>query len=62
MGTVEAMKPYYIIRAIGGLLFIVGALIMAYNVWRTIRGDEVRDLADQPRVAAAPSQRLQPAE
>ena len=40
--TVEAMKPYYMIRAIGGLLFLIGALIMAYNVWRTIRGDEPR--------------------
>ena len=36
--TVEAMHPYYVIRAIGGLLFIAGALIMAYNVWRTVRG------------------------
>ncbi len=37
--TVEAMHPYYIIRAIGGLLFLIGALIMAYNLWRTARGD-----------------------
>jgi cytochrome c oxidase cbb3-type subunit I len=60
--TVEAMKPYYVIRAIGGVLFLIGSLIMAYNVWRTIRGDEAVDLADQPRVAAAPALRLQPAE
>ena len=50
------------IRAIGGLLFIIGSLIMAYNVWRTIRGDALQDEADQPRVAAASSLRLQPAE
>ena len=37
--TVEAMKPYYVIRAIGGLLFVAGSLIMAWNVWKTIRGD-----------------------
>ena len=37
--TVEAMHPYYIIRALGGLLFVAGALIMAYNLWRTARGD-----------------------
>jgi len=37
--SVEAMHPYYIIRAVGGLLFIAGALIMAYNVYRTIKGD-----------------------
>ena len=34
--TVEAMHPFYVIRALGGLLFLAGALIMAYNVWRTI--------------------------
>jgi cytochrome c oxidase cbb3-type subunit 1 len=37
--TVEAMHPYYIIRALGGALFLIGALIMAYNLWRTARGD-----------------------
>jgi cytochrome c oxidase cbb3-type subunit 1 len=60
--TVEAMHPYYVIRAIGGILFLSGALIMAYNVWRTIRGDEPVDIAEQPRVAAAPGLRIQPAE
>jgi cytochrome c oxidase cbb3-type subunit 1 len=37
--TVAAMHPFYIIRALGGGLFLVGALIMAYNLWRTARGD-----------------------
>ena len=37
--TVMAMKPYYAIRAMGGVLYIAGALIMVYNFWRTIRGD-----------------------
>jgi cytochrome c oxidase cbb3-type subunit 1 len=55
--TVEAMRPYYVIRAIGGLLFIAGALIMAYNVWRTVRGDEPVDILEQPRIAAAPELR-----
>jgi len=32
-------------------------LLMAYNVWRTIRGDESVDIADQPSVAAAPELR-----
>jgi cytochrome c oxidase cbb3-type subunit I len=60
--TVEAMKPYYVIRAIGGLLFIIGSLIMAYKVWRTVRGDQPVDIADQPRIAAAPELRPVPAE
>ncbi len=37
--TVEAMHPFYVIRALGGVLFLIGALIMAYNLWRTARGD-----------------------
>jgi len=37
--SVIAMEPFYIIRVIGGLLYLIGALIMAYNFWRTIRGD-----------------------
>ncbi|MDH2347179.1 MULTISPECIES: cytochrome-c oxidase, cbb3-type subunit I [unclassified Bradyrhizobium] len=35
--TVEAMHPFYIIRAAGGGLFLIGALIMAYNLWMTVR-------------------------
>jgi len=37
--TVMAMHPYYMMRAFGGALYLSGALIMAYNFWRTIRGD-----------------------
>ncbi len=37
--TVAAMKPFYVIRAFGGALFVAGAFIMAYNLWRTARGD-----------------------
>jgi cytochrome c oxidase cbb3-type subunit 1 len=36
--SVQAMHPFYLIRAAGGGLFLIGALIMAYNVWRTILG------------------------
>lgn len=36
--TVMAMHPYYIIRMLGGLLYLGGAIIMAYNLWRTIQG------------------------
>jgi cytochrome c oxidase cbb3-type subunit 1 len=34
--TVDAMHPFYVIRAIGGALFLVGALIMVFNLWRTV--------------------------
>ena len=60
--TVEAMHPFYIIRATGGLLFLIGSLLMVYNIWRTIRGDEPVDAAEQPRIAAAPEFRPVPPE
>ncbi len=37
--TVQAMHPYYLIRALGGLFYLTGALIMVFNVWKTIQGD-----------------------
>lgn len=37
--SVMAMKPFYAIRVMGGVLYLVGALIMTYNFYRTIRGD-----------------------
>ena len=37
--TVAAMQPFYLIRTFGGLLFLLGSLIMVYNLWRTVRGD-----------------------
>jgi cytochrome c oxidase cbb3-type subunit I/II len=35
--TVDALKPFYMLRAVGGTLFIAGAVMMAYNLWRTAR-------------------------
>jgi cytochrome c oxidase cbb3-type subunit 1 len=35
--VVLAMHPYYIIRALGGILFLGGTLIMAFNLWKTVR-------------------------
>jgi cytochrome c oxidase cbb3-type subunit 1 len=67
--TVMAMFPMYLIRAFGGLLFLSGALVMAFNIWMTIAG-KLRDEApmtetpydaeaDRP-ITGAPA--IQPAE
>jgi cytochrome c oxidase cbb3-type subunit 1 len=34
--SVQAMHPYYIIRALGGAMYLIGISIMIYNVWKTI--------------------------
>jgi cytochrome c oxidase cbb3-type subunit 1 len=38
--TVEAMHPYYVIRLLGGVLYLTGALIMAFNLWKTVTSSE----------------------
>jgi cytochrome c oxidase cbb3-type subunit 1 len=34
--TVAAMHPFYVIRLLGGLLYLAGALIMTVNLWKTV--------------------------
>ena len=51
--TVEAMHPFYVIRALGGLLFLAGALIMVWNVWKTI---STASTARAGELALAPTQ------
>ena len=41
--SVKATFPFYTIRLLGGLLFLSGMLIMAYNVWKTIAGAKAVD-------------------
>jgi cytochrome c oxidase cbb3-type subunit 1 len=38
--TVAAMHPYYVIRLLGGLIYLSGMLLMAYNVFKTITMNE----------------------
>jgi cytochrome c oxidase cbb3-type subunit 1 len=37
--TVAAKFPMYLLRAFGGVLYLSGALIMAFNIWQTIAGN-----------------------
>ena len=36
--SVAAMHPFYIVRFLGGVFFLSGMLLMAYNLWKTIAG------------------------
>ena len=59
--TVQAKHITYIIRSAGGALFLIGSLVMAYNLWRTALGHgEAEPLEAGPGRARAPT--LQPAE
>ena len=41
--SVKATYPYYTVRLLGGVLYLSGMLIMAYNVARTIAGSKAFD-------------------
>ncbi|MEL7446691.1 MAG: cytochrome-c oxidase, cbb3-type subunit I, partial [Pseudomonadota bacterium] len=62
--TVDALGPMYLMRASGGALYLIGAIIMAYNIGMTIAGrlrdeapmgetrhDEIADRPLQPEPA-----------
>jgi cytochrome c oxidase cbb3-type subunit I len=55
--TVDAMHPYYVMRVIGGAMYLVGALVMAFNITMTILG---RQREEAPIGSATPA--LQPAQ
>ena len=64
LDSLVAMQPYYVARAIGGLLFLIGGCVGAYNVWKTITMESAGadQVADLPQAAPAGAAVLQPAE
>jgi cytochrome c oxidase cbb3-type subunit I len=35
--TVAAKFPMYVVRGTGGLMYLTGGMLMAYNLWMTVR-------------------------
>jgi len=66
--SLVAMHPYYIARAVGGVFFLLGAIIGLYNIWMTIRtasqDEAAHNIADRPvtEPAVAGAAALQPGE
>jgi cytochrome c oxidase cbb3-type subunit 1 len=50
------MHPFYAIRAAGGALFLIGSLIMAYNLWMTVRAGEEVSTTTPVRAALSPAE------
>jgi cytochrome c oxidase cbb3-type subunit 1 len=40
---VKATYPFYAIRLLGGLMFLGGMLVMAWNTWKTVQGAHAVD-------------------
>jgi cytochrome c oxidase cbb3-type subunit 1 len=38
--TVNALHPYYVIRGVGGLLYLIGFFMFAYNMYKTMTAGE----------------------
>jgi cytochrome c oxidase cbb3-type subunit 1 len=43
--SLKATYPYYAVRLAGGVMFLAGMIIMAYNVWRTVRETKPAEVA-----------------
>jgi len=41
--TVTVLQPYYTIRAVGGLLYLIGFFMFAFNIYKTIKCGRVLD-------------------
>ena len=50
--ALEASHMGYFVRALGGAFFLTGMLLMAYNVWQTVRKDSTAPVADASAQAA----------
>jgi len=60
LDTLAAIRPLMLMRVIGGGLYLVGWFVLAYNLWRTVRGaqpvDGTIEVYEEPSAAAHASQ------
>ena len=49
--AMQASKPGYLVRFIGGCIFLSGMLLMAFNVWMTVRQRKATALDNVPQTA-----------
>jgi cytochrome c oxidase cbb3-type subunit I/II len=56
--TVTQLKPFYALRSLGGTLYLVGAIIMAYNLFATVRKGQLlaNEAAEAPALEPVYSQ------
>jgi len=60
LDTVTAIMPMYVMRAIGGTFYVVGALVLVYNLYRTVKaGQAIEDeYAEAPALVRISKSRL----
>ncbi|WP_235296416.1 cytochrome-c oxidase, cbb3-type subunit I [Portibacter marinus] len=52
--TVTQIIPMYMLRALGGAIYVAGVFMMVYNLWKTTRKGKVSD----PEVSAPPKEKI----
>ena len=51
--TVEAKFPMLVVRGLGGLMYMAGALIMTWNLWMTVKhGVKKEERAEEASAAS----------
>jgi cytochrome c oxidase cbb3-type subunit 1 len=50
--TVAAKFPMYVVRGLGGVLYLTGAIIMCYNLWMTVRRSPAKEASLSTAVPA----------
>ena len=51
--SVEAMHPYYAMRAVGGMIFLLGAVLMLFNILMTVPRPSSEGSVQKARTAPA---------
>jgi cytochrome c oxidase cbb3-type subunit 1 len=54
--SLEASKPFYLLRFFGGVIVLSGMLIMAYNVYKTIRSESENESESEEKVIVPDAQ------
>jgi cytochrome c oxidase cbb3-type subunit 1 len=49
--TLVASHPGFVVRLVGGAIFLSGMLLMAYNTWRTVRASQPAEVAAAAQMA-----------
>jgi cytochrome c oxidase cbb3-type subunit 1 len=50
--SVKATWPFYVARLVGGLMYLIGMLVMAWNTWMTVaQGRAVQVAVPMPQAA-----------
>jgi len=51
--ALEASHPGFVVRMIGGMFFVAGMLLMAYNTYRTVRAAKAAEYEAAAQMPAA---------